>query len=95
MTCRYSTTHTTQEAAEAMAKQYERQGVAMLPRYCDKCKRWHVEKEYNELPEWLQLTAAQAERITAKPLPEWLQMIKDEFYPEPKPSQDVPEWLKV
>ena len=48
--------------------------------------------DYNELPEWLQLTAEQAERVTAKPLPEWLQTIKDSLEPRP---QDVPEWLQV
>ena len=42
--CRFSTTHATKEAAEQMATQYAKQGVAMRPSYCEKCKRWHVSK---------------------------------------------------
>lgn len=42
--CRFSTTHTTKEAAAAMVGQYAKQGVPMTAVYCAKCKRWHVSK---------------------------------------------------
>ena len=42
--CRFSTTHTTKEAAEAMVQAYAGQGVTMTAAYCSKCKRWHVSK---------------------------------------------------